>query len=161
MQTWFLAHLKGPLIISVHGLRTLTFSLLFFVIHSNFKKLPEYWFLTFFLLLSLSPSPTPPQNAKKFSHPTFVAMHVCVNSGLYFPSLMHVWFDPAPAVCAGCCMMNSFTRNMLRVRADPLRSDFSGATWIHGAKPLLSRLCVTQLFCLRRHRLAALLCILL
>lgn len=115
----------------------------------------------FFLLLSLSPSPTPPQNAKKFSHPTFVAMHVCVNLGLYFPSLMHVRSDPAPAVCAGCCMMNSFTRNMLRVRADPLGSDFSGATRIHGAKPLLSRLCVTQLFCLRRHRLAALLCILL
>lgn len=164
-QAWTLHHLKGPLIIAIHVLRD--FDLIFVAVvlwctvQIIFKKLLGYWFLTFFffyiIIVSFLALPSKLRNAV-----TPPCRHWCMYIFRHlfpFPDACVVW--SCSSVRARCSTINSFTGKTLRVRADLLRSGFSGVTWICGARNLLLSLCITDFLCTRRHRLAVLLCILL
>lgn len=126
-----------------------------FVKHStsNSKKpvvhsLP--FLLLLFALLLAPPSPT---------HPSILRNPV--TSPLQTYTFVYIQAPISLFWCSCSCTLCFSGNSQWTVIADSLKSDFTGAVWISGAKGLLPRLCVILFFYMKRHKLAVLLCILL
>lgn len=128
---------------------------------SNSKKLAVHSYFYFCCCLHyhwlLPPSPTLPSMLRNpLTSPSQTCMFVYIQAPI---SLLWCSCSLILPQCMHWMLYRKHTGDSHSI--DSLKSDFTGAVWISGAKDLQPRLCVTLSFYMRKHRLAVLLCILL